>query len=140
MDMKKTAAKVKAAITESDKESKKRFDWLKEYIKLGANSSHIAAGQALASAVMTAAVLDAPQDIISGLLYNPREGQLGREDFRFDFARHALLCLLNGYENDDLVSLKTQIDAASGAGLISILLEALAYESGQLAEDIQFPG
>ncbi len=138
-EWKHAAEQIKAAIKENQKDSEKRFNWLKEYARRGNPCSHIAAGQALASAVIAASVLGGKDEIILKLIYNPREGQIGREDFRFDFARHALLLLLDGYEKDNLSALSSQLDAASGAVLLSMLLEALAYESGQLAEDIQSP-
>ena len=138
-DMNAIVAMLDKAVHDTHEEYEKRMAWLREYAERGNGMSHIAAGEALAAAILTAAVLDGTPEVIRGLLHNSRAGHSGREDFRFDFARCSIQKVLKTYAQDDLLHHREYLDQKSGVDLLADLVQSLAYESGQLAEDIGFP-
>lgn len=115
--------------------AKEHLDWMHQYVKNGADMTHVAAGSALAASVLTASLLTQDRSVLQQLLTNPRAGQSGREDFRYAFAYHSLLKLTDSYAKDDLVQAEESLPAG-GVQLLKILLESLAYETGALAEEL----
>ena len=115
---------------------KKAMDWMREYVRRGADMSHAAAGQALAAAAVSVLWLSQSPEALSQILRNPRDGQVGREDFRYAFARHALRLLIESYDNDDLPEYRKYLKDMTPVEQIACLVKELAYQGGELAESL----
>jgi len=119
---------------------KKKLDeamtWMREYVRRGADMSHAAAGEALAAACVAVLWLSESREALSQMLHNPRDGQVGREDFRYAFALHTLRLLIESYEKDDLPEYREELKKSSPVGQIACLVKELAYQGGELAESL----
>ena len=134
----KTMEILRQELTSSEEETERHWNWLKTYLKNGAGMSHVAAGEALAAAVVSVALLTQDKGMCHDMLKNPRDGQVGKEDFRYAFAHHTLLRLLDSYDKDEMVASLETVEQYQGAKLLALLIQELAYDGGQLAEDIGF--
>ena len=125
-----------------EKTLKDAMDWMREYVSRGADMSHAAAGQALAAAAVSVLWLSKDPAALSLMLRNPRDGQVGREDFRYAFARHALRLLIESYDRDDLPKCRRDFDKMSPVEQVACLVKELAFLGGELAESLglQKPG
>jgi hypothetical protein len=116
------------------------MDWMREYVRRGADMSHAAAGEALAAAAVSVLWLSGNPADLSLILRNPRDGQVGREDFRYAFARHTLRLLIESYEVDDLPEYREDLDRRSLVEQVACLVKELAYQGGDLAESLGLQG
>ena len=117
---------------------KEHMDWMHHYIEIqgGGDISHVAAGEALAACALSVLWLTEDATMLHRILTNPRDGQAGCEDFRYAFAHHALLLLLQAYEADELVLPNRHLSEMDKIQALSGLVQDLAYESGDLAEQL----
>lgn len=136
--LKKTIDLLRHELSAISGEKERDWEWMKTCLGYGAGTSLVAAGEALASAVVAVAVLTQDGSMCRAMMENPRCGQSGREDFRFAFLHHVLLRLVEAYDRDDMVSALEFASEYQGMKLLAFLTEELAYLGGQLAEDIGF--
>ncbi len=118
---------LKMVLDETKERRHKDMAWLKEY---HADLSHIAAGEALAAAALTATVLGGDMDIVRRLLCRRDNRMAGNEDFRFAFARVLLEGFLNNMREDNMVFPELPEDKVQQ---LQLMLETLAYDGGELA-------
>lgn len=119
-----------------EKKLKTAMDWMLEYARRGADMSHAAAGQALAAAAVSVLWLTENPEALALMLRNPRNGQVGREDFRYAFARHVLRLLIDSYDRDDLPMRREHWERMPAVEQIACLVKELAYQGGELAESL----
>ncbi len=136
--LKKTIDLLRQELSSISDEKERDWEWMKTYLGYGAGMSHVAAGEALAAAVVSVALLTQDGSMCRAMMENPRRGQSGKEDFRFAFLHHVLLRLVESYETDDMVSALEFANEYQGMKLLAFLIEELGYLGGQLAEDIGF--
>lgn len=129
---------LKSELQADPQKTQAHMNWLHRYIESsgGGDISHVAAGEALAAAAVSVAVLTQEPKSLHEILTNPRDGQVGREDFRYAFAHHTLLSLIESYEKDDMIVHRKNLEAMSKIEILSCLLQELAYQGGELAERI----
>ena len=118
----------------NEKKLNDAMDWMREYVRRGADMSHAAAGQALAAAAVSVLWLSGNPADLSLMLHNPRDGQVGREDFRYAFARHTLRLLIESYDQDELLEHREDLIQMSPVQQIACIVKEIAYQGGDLAE------
>ena len=112
------------------------MSWMREYAGRGADMTHAAAGEALAAAAVSVLWLTRSPEALAQTLRNPRDGQVGREDFRYAFARHALRLLIESYDRDDLPMRRDSLKECTPVEQIACLVKELAYQGGELATSL----
>jgi len=129
------AAALHEVIKESEREIEARRDWLIEYMERGPGYIIVAAGAELAAAWLAAAVLGASDDDMAWLTYLEQRGQ-GRECFRYDFARCLIVHMNASVLADDLSCPSSRLGKMQDGQLLSELLKCLAYETGELCDEL----
>ncbi len=132
----KTFQIMKNELLSDPNKTKQHMDWMHHYIEHqgGGDISHVAAGEALASTAVSVALLTQDPKAFHDILVNPRDGQVGREDFRYAFAHHALLLLIQSYDKDELLECRKNLVSMDKIGILACLTKELAYQGGELAE------
>lgn len=132
----KTFQILKDELLSDPKKTKQHMDWMHYYIEVqgGGDISHVAAGEALAATAVSVALLTQDPKAFHDILVNPRDGQVGREDFRYAFAHHTLLFLIQSYDKDDLSVYREHLVSMDKIKILACLVKELAYQGGELAE------